>query len=160
MNERGGRQREAGLGSLNSVSLVKARGLAASFREVLVDGRDPIDERRAERRAQVGGKTFGEAAEEFLAVKETGLRNAKDRGHWRMTLEHDAAPLRDIPLADVDTQALLGVLTPIWQSKPETASRLRERIEAVIDAALPTRRISFVGVDVPRTRAPRRPSLL
>jgi hypothetical protein len=135
MYERGGRQREAGLGSINAVTLVKARGIAASFREMLFDGRDPIDVRRAERRKQEGRKTFAQVADEFLAVKETGLRNAKHRGHWRMTLERYAAPLRDIPIADVDTTAVLSVLQPIWQTKPETASRLRGRIEAVIDVA-------------------------
>ncbi len=135
MFERRGRQREAGLGSINTVTLVKARGIAASFREILFDGRDPIDMRRAERRARAERKTFGEVADEFLVLKEPGLRNTKHRGHWRMTLEHYAAPLRNVAVADIDTQAVLGVLQPIWQMKPETASRLRARIEAVLDAA-------------------------
>ena len=79
--------------------------------------------------------TFGHVAAAFLAAKETGWRNAKHRAQWHMTLEVYAAPLRAMPVDEVDTAAVLAVLRPIWSTKPETASRLRGRIEAVIDAA-------------------------
>jgi integrase len=135
MFERGGRQREAGLGSVSAVPLAKAREIAASFRATLARGLDPIEARNAERRAQDGRKTFGQVADSFLKAKESGWRNARHRDQWRMTLTKIAAPLRDMPVADVATEHILEVLTPIWQLIPETASRLRARIEAVIDAA-------------------------
>jgi integrase len=135
MFERSGRQREAGLGGINSVSLAKAREIAAGFREALAGGVDPIDARQTDRRAAAGRKTFGQVATAFLAAKEAGWRNEKHRKQWRMTLEIYGAPLWDMLVDEVDTAAVLGVLQPIWTAKPETASRLRGRIEAVLDAA-------------------------
>jgi Arm DNA-binding domain len=135
MFERAGKQREAGLGSANAVPLATARTLAASFRAALANGNDPIKTRRAARVAQDARETFGEVADSFLAIKAHGWRNAKHRAQWRMTLADYAAPLRALPVDEVDTAAVLGVLQPLWQAKPETASRLRGRIEAVLDAA-------------------------
>jgi hypothetical protein len=135
MFERGGKQREAGLGPANAVPLAKAREIAASFRASLADGDDPIKTRRAARVAQAARKTFGEVADSFLAVKAHGWRNAKHRAQWRMTLETYAAALWKVPIDEVSTESVLAALQPIWQEKPETASRLRGRIEAVLDAA-------------------------
>jgi integrase len=135
MFERSGRQREAGLGGINSVPLAKAREIATGFREALAGGVDPIDARQTDRRAQKGRKTFGQVATAFLAAKEAGWRNEKHRKQWRMTLEIYAGPLWGVPPSEVDTAAVLGVLQPIWTAKPETAARLRGRIEAVLDAA-------------------------
>jgi integrase len=135
MFERGGRQREAGLGSVSAVPLAKVREIAASFRATLARGLDPIEVRNAERRAQDGRKTFGQIADALLKAKGPGWRNSKHRDQWRMTLTKYAASLRDMPVADVATEHILEVLTPIWQLIPETASRLRGRIEAVLDAA-------------------------
>jgi integrase len=135
MFERAGKQREAGLGPTNAVPLAKAREIAASFRAALANGDDPIKTRRAAREAQDARKTFGEVADAFLAAKAHGWRNAKHRAQWRMTLADYAAPLRALPVDEVDTAAVLAVLQPLWQAKPETASRLRGRIEAVLDAA-------------------------
>ncbi|MGH6847805.1 MAG: tyrosine-type recombinase/integrase [Methylocella sp.] len=128
-------QREAGLGSVNAVPLAKAREIAASFRAALADGLNPLDARQKARSAQAGRKTFGQVADSFLAAKAHGWRNAKHRAQWRTTLEIYAAPLWPMPAAEVDTAAVLAVLQRIWQAKPETASRLRGRIEAVLDAA-------------------------
>ncbi len=144
MYERAGRQREAGLGSANAVPLAKARSVAASFREILAGGGDPIEDRQAERRTHDRRRTFGEVADDVLASKEASWRNAKHRAQWRMTLTHYAAPLRDVPVADIDTQAVLAVLQPIWQTKTVTASRLRGRIEAVLDAA---RAAGYIGAN-------------
>jgi integrase len=135
MFERGGRQREAGLVSAASVPLAKARALAAQFREALAAGQDPIATREASRRAREGRKTFGEIADALIAAKEAGWRSEKHKAQWRTTLETYAAPLRSMPVEEVDTEAVLSVLQPIWRSKFETASRLRGRIEAVLDAA-------------------------
>lgn len=132
---RNGRQREAGLGSRDLVSLAQARELAGHMRESLSRGIDPLDARAAERRANAARVTFGESADALLASKESGWRNEKHKAQWRMTLEHYAASLRRIAVADVSTQDILRALQPIWRTKPETASRLRGRIEAVIDSA-------------------------
>jgi integrase len=135
MFERGGKQREAGLGSAAAVPLAKVRDIAREFREALAAGEDPIATREAGRRARQGRKTFGQCADDFLAAKSPALRNAKHRAQWAMTLREYAGPLRRVPVDEVDTAAVLSVLQPIWQVKPETASRVRGRIEAVIDAA-------------------------
>ena len=79
--------------------------------------------------------TFGQAADALLAAKESEWRNDKHRAQWRMTLTEYAAPLAKMPVAEVDTEAVLLVLQPLWQKMPETASRLRGRIEKVLDAA-------------------------
>jgi integrase len=130
-----GRQREAGLGGINYLGLAKAREIATGMRELLAQNLDPLEARRTERRAKAGRKTFGDCCDELLAAKESGWRNSKHRDQWRMTLKVYAAPLRPLPVAEVSTQDVLQVLQPIWTTKPETASRLRGRIEAVIDAA-------------------------
>jgi integrase len=135
MYMRDGKQREAGLGPVNSINLGKAREIAAGMRESLALGIDPLQARQSERKANAARVTFGESADVLLASKETSWRNEKHRAQWRMTLETYAAPLRPLPVADVTTQDILKVLQPIWQEKPETASRLRGRIEAVLDAA-------------------------
>jgi integrase len=135
MFERAGKQREAGLGSANAVSLGKARDLAIAFRAALADGDDPIKARQAGRAAQEGRKTFGQVAESFLEAKAHGWRNAKHRAQWRMTLETYAASMWRLPVDLIDVAAVLECLRPVWQSKPETASRLRGRIESVLDAA-------------------------
>jgi hypothetical protein len=71
----------------------------------------------------------------FLPRKSHERRNAKHRAQWRMTLETYAAPVWNMPIDEIDTSAVLSVVQPIWQAKPETASRLRGRIEAVLDFA-------------------------
>jgi len=135
MFARGGCQREAGLGSANAISLAKARELAAAMRESLALGNDPLAGRAAERRARAAQANFGQCADVLLAAKSSAWRNEKHRAQWRMTLEKYAAPLRPLPVAEITTQDILKVLEPIWRTKPETASRLRGRIEAVFDSA-------------------------
>jgi integrase len=128
-------QREAGLGSVNAVPLAKAREIAVSFRTAIAEGRDPIEARQAARADRHGRKTFGDIAKDFLEANGPSWRNAKHAAQWKMTLEVYGKPLWPIPVDKIDTAAILGVLQPIWQAKPETASRLRGRIEAVLDAA-------------------------
>lgn len=130
-----GKQREAGLGGANYLGLAKAREIAVGMRELLAQGIDPLDARRTDRRTMAARMTFGECVHAFLAAKESSWRNAKHRAQWRMTLETYAGTLREIPVAEVSTQDVLQVIQPIWQAKPETASRLRGRIEAVLDSA-------------------------
>jgi len=129
-----GKVTETGLGSADVVSLAEARDKAAPARKMLASGRNPIEARR-EAAGAAAKPTFGQVADALIAAKESEWRNAKHRAQWRMTLETYAKPLRSTPVDEIDTEAVLGVLKPVWQAKPETASRLRGRIEAVLDAA-------------------------
>jgi integrase len=126
---------EMGLGAANAVTLARARELAAECRADLAAGINPRDKRDAEREAQKGIPTFGEVADDLIASKEGGWRNAKHRQQWRNTLTAYAAALRSKPVDEITTADVLAALQPIWQVKPETASRVRGRIEAVLDAA-------------------------
>ena len=135
VSQKAGKRREMGLGSIRTVSLADARVLAHEARQAVRDGRDPIAERRTAERAKDGPMTFSEAATSLLEAKASEWRNAKHRAQWRMTLTEYAKPLANMPVAAVDTEAVLSVLKPLWQTKPETASRLRGRIEAVLDFA-------------------------
>jgi integrase len=150
-----GRRCEMGLGGLDAVPLARARELAAKYRLDLAEDRNPLESRRAEhdaarhaldtqRTARARQKTFGQVADELIAAKSPGWRNAKHRAQWAMTLSVYAAPLRSKSIAEITTDDVLAVLQPIWVTKPETASRTRGRIEAVLDAA---RARGFVRAD-------------
>lgn len=130
-----GRRREMGLGSGRDVPLARARELATECRVAVSAGRDPLQVRAEKRVAERKVPTFGECADEFVATKQSEWRNEKHRAQWAMTLTKYAAPLRRLPVDAIDTAAVLSVLKPIWQAKPETASRFRGRIEQVLDAA-------------------------
>ena len=126
-----GAAKEMGLGSANGVPLADAREKAADGRRTLAKGLNPIDERKRD-----GGlPTFGEMADIVCETLAAGFRNAKHKAHWRMTLATYAVPLRSKPVDTISTADVLAVLKPIWTDKPETASRLRGRIEKVLDAA-------------------------
>ena len=125
-----GRQREMGLGSVRDVSLAKARDLAATARQAVAEGRDPLQARQA-----VAVQTFGECADAYIEAMRPGWRNAKHAAQWTMTLTKYAEPLRGLLVSEVDTAAVLDVLQKLWARTPETAERLRGRIESVLDAA-------------------------
>jgi integrase len=129
-----------GLGPLARVSLAKARQLASEARRQRLEGGDPIVTRKAQRKAArlaaARGTPFKEAAEQVIASHEAGWRNAKHRQQWRNTLESYAYPiLGHLPVGTIDTDLVLKVLQPIWTKKPETAGRIRGRIEAVLNWA-------------------------
>jgi integrase len=130
-----GRRREMGLGSARDVPLARAREMAAEYRTIVSAGRDPLQLRAESRATERQVPTFGECADEFVAAKQSEWRNEKHRAQWAMTLIKYAAPLRKHPVDAIDTAAVLSVLKPIWQTRPETASRFRGRIEQVLDAA-------------------------
>lgn len=134
---RNGKRREMGLGPAgrDGVPLAEARERAAKARDVVRQGGDPIEARKAAAAVPDRVWSFGEVADDFVTGLSPQWRNDKHRAQWKMTLKTYAAPLRNLPVAQVDTAAVLGVLQPIWQAKPETASRLRGRIERVLDAA-------------------------
>src|SRR5882757_4258695 len=126
-----GRAKEMGLGSASSVPLADAREKAASARRKIAHGLNPIDERKRD-----GGiPTFGEMADDVRETLSAGFRNEKHRAQWKSTLETYAASLRAKPVDTIATDDVLAVLKPIWTTKAETASRLRGRIEKVLDAA-------------------------
>ena len=129
------KQREAGLGaaSKGGVSLKAAREKAAEGRALLAAGVDPIAEWNKPDEEEV--PTFGEAADEYLAAHSGRWRNDKHKAQWAMTLTRYCEPIRALPVDAIDTEAVLSVLKPLWTRAPETASRLRGRIEAVLDAA-------------------------
>ncbi len=134
---RNGKRREMGLGPAgpNGVSLASARSKASAARDTVLRGADPIDERKAAAAGPARVWTFGDLADDFVAALSPQWRNEKHRAQWRMTLTKYAAPLRALPVESVQTADVLAVLQPVWQLKPETASRLRGRIERVLDAA-------------------------
>jgi integrase len=126
-----GRAKEMGLGSTASVTLADAREKAASARRKIAQGLNPIDERKRDD----GIPTFGETADDVRETLSAGFRNEKHRAQWKSTLETYAAPLRAKPVDTIATDDVLAVLKPIWTTKAETASRVRGRIEKVLDAA-------------------------
>lgn len=138
--KRQGRTREMGLGSFSSVPLKKARDKASECRRILDDGGDPIEVRREEQaKANLRAartKTFKDCAEAYIEAHKTKWKNDKHAAQWTATLKTYAYPkFGDLSVADVDTDEVRKAVEPIWKTKPETASRLRGRIEAVLDWA-------------------------
>jgi integrase len=135
---RHGRRKELGLGPFGSgarhVSLAAARNKAEQVRAILGAGGDPASD-LPERQAKLKCRTFGEVADELLASKDQVFRNEKHKAQWSMTLTVYAKPLRRLPVEEVKTDDVVSVLRPLWHEKPETASRLRGRIEKVLDLA-------------------------
>jgi integrase len=126
-----GRAKEMGLGSAASVPLADAREKAASARRKIAQGVNPIEARKRD-----GGiPTFGEMADDVRETLSAGFRNEKHKAQWKSTLETYAAPLRGKPVDTITTDDVLTVLKPMWTTKAETASRVRGRIEKVLDAA-------------------------
>lgn len=126
-----GKLKEMGLGSARDVPLARAREKAEDARAKVADGVNPITARRA----AAAIPEFGVFAAEVVESLAPQWRNPKHREQWKSTLQNDAAALAHIRIDLVETEDVLGVLTPIWSEKPETASRLRGRIERVLDAA-------------------------
>jgi integrase len=131
---RNGKQREAGLGSAGKggVTLKKARERAAEARKLLEAGLEPL---AVWSKAAAQVPTFGVAADDFLETHKSGWRNDKHKQQWAMTLTRYCAPIRETPVDAINTDAVLSVLKSLWTRAPETAARLRGRIEQVLDAA-------------------------
>ncbi len=135
-----GRAREMGLGPLHTVSLAEARTRAADCRQLIRDGHDPIDQRKAEKAAAqleaAKAVTFKAAAAEYIKAQRAGWHSAKHAAQWESTLKTYAEPvIGALPVQAIDTGLIIRILQPLWSKKPETASRLRGRIEAVLDYA-------------------------
>jgi integrase len=131
----GGKSREAGLGRYPDVSLLEATSRAAEMRlQIKRDGIDPLERKAAPPAPAV--VTFRQVAADVIKAKRPGWRNPKHAQQWENTLASYAFPIiGDMDVATIDTEHVLAVLQPIWTSKHETATRLRQRIEAVLDAA-------------------------
>jgi len=135
-----GRARDMGLGSLTSVSLATAREMAAECRRTRLTGVDPIEVRRTDRReaqlAAARSMTFDQCRDAFIEAHKSAWRNAKHRAQWTNSLATYVGPVFGaMPIQRVDVALVMKVLEPIWSTKPETASRVRGRIERVLDWA-------------------------
>lgn len=141
-----GRSRDVGLGAagLGGLSLSDARDAASVLRVQVKAGVDPLTARdrlaaealAAEQAAKVAGITFKAVAETYIATNEDGWRNEKHRQQWRNTLATYVYPVvGELPVSDVATAHVLQILEPIWKDKAETASRVRGRMETILDAA-------------------------
>lgn len=131
MYTRAGKRVELGLGGRRDLSLADARAEAATLRTMLAAGADPKVERARDDKVQ----TFGACADAYVEAMQPSWRNAKHAAQWKMTLTKYAAPIRERPVNGITTQDVLDVLQPLWTRTPETAERLRGRIENVLDAA-------------------------
>ena len=135
-----GRTRDAGLGAFPTVSLIRAREQAAECRRLVGAGADPIEARKNNRQvalaASAKAMTFEQCAKAFIASHETGWRSSVHRRQWRKSLAAHVYPaIGAQPVAGIDTALILKVLEPLWTKKPETASRVRARIERVLSWA-------------------------
>jgi len=124
-----GRRRDLGLGAYPGVTLAMARDRAAEARRLIADGQDPIAEKQ-----QAKPKTFKQAALELVERKRPGWKSTKHAAQWTATLGTYVFPkIGPMQVGHVETADVIAVLTPIWANKPETANRVRQRIEAVLD---------------------------
>jgi integrase len=132
-----GHNRDLGLGPVRLLTLAEARERARAAGKLRLDGIDPIAHKRAQRSAAIvaaaGAKTFKECAEGFIRDNEKKWTHPKHRHDWERTLVRFVFPtLGNLPVASIDTPLVLKVIKPLWERVPETASRVRGRIEAVL----------------------------
>jgi integrase len=139
-----GKQREMGLGGLQTVELAKVRVLARECRSLLLEGKDPIEARKAVRLAdalqRARSMSFDQCAAAYIDAHRGSWKNAKHADQWKNTLATYASPIIGaLPVADVDTDLVVKVLSPIWGVRTETATRVRGRIESILDWATVSR---------------------
>ena len=135
-----GKRRDIGLGSYPAVSLAAARQKAQTQRECIQEGQDPVVAKRVAKSILVAERAravmFVDVAKRYIKSHASGWRNPKHRSQWENTLQTYVYPvIGNTIIADIDTPAVLRVLQPIWHTKTETASRIRGRIESILDAA-------------------------
>lgn len=137
---RHGKLRDMGLGPIHAVSLAEARKSAAIYKTILLDDRDPIEARKQEQIAQrieaSKSISFKSCAASFIAAHEPKWTSEKHIKQWRSTLATYAEPyIGNLPVSQIDTPLVMKCLEPIWYDKTPTASRLRYRIEKILDWA-------------------------
>ena len=135
-----GRARKMGLGPVHTVSLAEARDEALACRKLLRDGIDPIESRKAKKAAIRAGQArqmiFRQCGTKYIEANKAGWRNAVHAAQWPSTFEAYVYPIfGELPVDEIDVAHVMKVVEPLWSSRPETASRVRGRIEAVIDWA-------------------------
>lgn len=130
---RGGRERQMGLGSLALVSLQQARVAAFEQRQLLAAGKDPLTVKRSTRPTS-SARTWGEAVDAYIEAQRAGWKTPAQAEQWEQSLR-DWGPDRSMPVGDVDTDAVVACLGKLWTTKTETATRVRGRIERVLDFA-------------------------
>lgn len=136
MATKAGKRTEIGLGAATAVSLSQARRLAGEMREASALGSDPREAiKKGSPADETPSPSFGAFSRSYIASVESGWRNEVHRQQWRNSLRDHANKLQDLPVDQIRTDDLLEVLRPIWTSKPETAKRVRGRIERILDAA-------------------------
>lgn len=135
-----GKQREMGLGSYPTFGLADARDRAKTSRQLLADKIDPLETKRkkllADRLSAASVISFDDAAAQYIKKQEPGWKNIKHASQWRATIATYASPLiGGLPVHLIDNAAVVSVLEPIWNNKRETATRLRGRLEKILDWA-------------------------
>jgi len=137
------RETMMGLGSYPEISLADARAHATQSRQILASGKNPIDQARQQAEAakneaikSQSKPSFGQIADQYIKETRDSWRNEKHAAQWVMTLNVYCKKIRFILIDEIDTEHILNVLQPIWRAKPETAQRLRGRIESVIAYAI------------------------
>jgi integrase len=142
-----GKRRDMGMGAYPLLGLAEARQKAMELRRLKLDGRDPLEARKAERRAQrvaeAKGRTFRDIAEEYIKAHKAAWKNEKHAQQWPSTLGTYVYPIMgDLPVQAIDVGLVTQVMeqdidgVPFWQARPATASRTRGRVEAILDAAI------------------------
>lgn len=131
-----GKRREMGLGPARDVPLSEARSKAADARRLLLEGRDPLEEQTKRKHDATKERTFKEVAEHYIAEQTPAWKDPRSAPMWRSSLGRHVYPLMgNRPIGQVQTEDVLAVLRPIWETTTETASRLRGRIERILDYA-------------------------
>jgi integrase len=130
-----GRSHDVGLGPTHTVTLAEARDAARELRKLKYAGDDPLLSRRAAR-VRVTIPTFRDFAEEYITKQAPGWRGARTENDWRTTMAQHVYPaIGQLPVDKIDTQAVLRAISPLWAKRPEQGSRVRGRVETVLDAA-------------------------
>jgi integrase len=135
-----GKDRQLGLGPLHTISLAEARTMARDCRQLLLTGKDPVATRRAQEASQALGDakvmTFDKCRDAYIAAHRPSWSNLKHAKQWETSLKTYVTPVfGHLPVASIDTGLVLKVIEPMWATKSETMSRLRGRIESVLDWA-------------------------
>ena len=135
-----GKRHELGLGPTHTVGLAEARAEARELRQQLLKGIDPLDERRKQRQARIAERaktvTFKQVADMYLDLHLDSFKNAKHRQQWRNTLAQYAYPkIGQITVSEITPADVLRVIEPMWKTKTHTASRVRQRVERILDYA-------------------------
>jgi integrase len=134
-----GKTRSMGLGPIHAFSLAEARARARKCRQLLADGLDPLEERRKDKSAKLlavaRSTTFAAAAEAFVKSREAKWKDPKHAAAWRSSFRLHCGLISQLPVETIDTTLLVDMLTPLWNTTPAAAKKLRLRLEQVLDAA-------------------------